>query len=207
MAWRGLAWPDTFLKPQPSTVLTPGPPHPWLAAPDDAFPGKIAHVAALVRIQGTLDSFSREGRGPQIHPLLSQPIMELCLHIQSWQWVSKGRNRSVAREAFDPYLPDTIKHRRSKGGPTHFACAVVEANLPALRDQLLGGHLDRHGILNTAGIAHLLSGKTKIEAADHIRISILAEAEAWARYWAARRVARSTNTVGPVQCTPDGAPL
>lgn len=205
--WRGLEWPETFLTPYVPINTPDGPPHPWLDAPPDALPGKIAHVAGLVRIQGTLDSFPRHTIAPQIHPLLSQPIVELCLQIPSWQWISKGRNRSVARQAFERDLPEIVRRRRSKGGPTHFACAVVDANLAILRDHLIGGLLEQHGILNKGGIEPMLSGQTPLKAADHMRLSILAEAESWARHCTRRQDSPQQNRVGPAQLTPDGALL
>lgn len=203
--WSGFDWTGLLTPDLNSAALSS--PHPWLDVPSSALPGKIAHVSGLVRIQGTLDTFSREDVAPQIHPLLSQPIVELCLQIPTWEWIAHGRNRSVARRAFDQQLPTMITRRRSKGGPTHFACAVVERRLPALREHLMEGVLHKQGLLDMEGLGPLLMGHRPIQAPDHIRISILAEAESWARFWTRRRTSAAKNRSGSAPVTQDGATL
>jgi len=156
--------------------------HPWLEAPPAALPGKIAHAAMLLRIQGTIDGFPRN-QPAQINPLLSQPIMELCLSIPSWHWCRGGRNRAVTRDAFATDLPSTILNRRSKGGPTSFAYEVIDRNQGPLRDLLIGGVLDRAGLLDTKALSDALPVTQPVQAADYMRLSGLAEAEVWTRHW------------------------
>lgn len=55
--------------------------HPWLSAPAEALPGKTVHVAFLMRAQNSLELYPRRSAPPHIAPLLSQPIVELCLSI------------------------------------------------------------------------------------------------------------------------------
>jgi asparagine synthase (glutamine-hydrolysing) len=200
--WPGLAWPWLRTALDPNTEI-----HPWFKAPKKALPGKIVHVAALTRMQGCLDSFSRRGLAPQIHPLLSQPIVELSLQIPTWEWIGGGRNRSLARKAFDRYFPDVIRRRRSKGGPTHFACQVVESNLPVLRELLMGGLLVQHRIFDPDRILPMLTGAEKIKPPDHIRLSILAEAETWARFWSNWPKSGRRRINGPAQDMQDRAVL
>lgn len=156
--------------------------HPWLDASKGALPGKIAHAAMLLRIQGTIDGFSRT-LPPQINPLLSQPIMELCLSIPSWHWCRDGRNRAVTRQAFSTELPSEILNRTSKGGPTSFAYEVIDRNQGTLRDLLIGGELDDAGLLDSPKISDALPVTRPVRAADYMRLSVLAEAETWARHW------------------------
>src|SRR3546814_10134636 len=73
--------------------------HPWLLAPADALPGKTVHVAFLMRAQKSLELYPRRSAPPHIAPLLSQPIVELCLSIPTWHWIADGRARAVARAA------------------------------------------------------------------------------------------------------------
>jgi asparagine synthase (glutamine-hydrolysing) len=157
--------------------------HPWLNAPDGALPGKAAHIAMLLRIQGTIDGFSRLNTGPQINPLLSQPIVEACLRIPTWAWCSGGENRSVARRAFQNDLPDAIIHRRSKGGPDTFAFEVIETNRSILRERLLSGVLAQHGLLDLVELEKCFDDRRPVQKSDYVRLSALAEAEAWARHW------------------------
>lgn len=157
--------------------------HPWLVAPKHALPGKAAHIAKLVRIQGTTDGFCRSATPSQINPLLSQPIVEACLAIPTWAWCAGGRNRSVARAAFQGLLPQALLDRRSKGGPDSFAFDVIDSNRARLRAHLLDGYLARHGLMDVRAVAHALDDRHPIRPVDYMRLSGLAEAEAWVRHW------------------------
>jgi asparagine synthase (glutamine-hydrolysing) len=158
--------------------------HPWLEAPRGALPGKGAHIANLARIQGTIDGYARD-EAPLVPVLLSQPIMEFCLSIPTWRWLRGGRDRAVARRAFSPYLPQRLIDRRSKGGPNSFAFDVIDSNKKGLREHLFGGLLVEQGLIDPNALAKVLWSPAPVPAADFIQIAMIAEAEAWARYWKA----------------------
>jgi asparagine synthase (glutamine-hydrolysing) len=156
--------------------------HPWLDAPPGTPIGKVVHVAMLQRIHAAIDGFPRAG-APLVLPLISQPIMETCLSIPTWRWCTGGHNRSVARRAYAAILPEKLIYRRSKGGPSRFAYRAVETNRNQLKDLLLGGLLAENGLLDLAAIETLFKGSKEIPAAEYIRLTLLAEAETWARQW------------------------
>ena len=157
--------------------------HPWLNAPQGALPGKAVHIAALLRIQGSLESASRFGPAPLIAPFLSQPIVELCLSIPTWKWCEGGVNRAVARRAFSSRLPAEVIGRRWKGGPNSYCLDVVARRRNELRAFLSDGMLAKHGVLDTASLDALFNQPGPIGPPDHLRLGALAEAEAWARHW------------------------
>lgn len=167
--------PESSHTPEPIT-------HPWLQTPHGAFPGSAVHVSFLARIQGTIDGYPRD-EPPLILPLLSQPVMELCLRIPSWKWCAGGCDRALARRAFAPHLPSTIIDRRSKGGPHSFAYDVIDSNKAVLRKQLLEGLLAGQGLLDRDTIAKTLSSSAPVPPDLYMRLAALAEAEAWARLW------------------------
>jgi asparagine synthase (glutamine-hydrolysing) len=160
--------------------------HPWLEAPAKALPGKATHVAMLTRIQGTVDGFPRD-LPPEINPLLSQPIVEMCLRIPTWHWCRFGQDRSVAREAFRDVLPPEIVNRRSKGTPGAFVFQIVECNTPLLRERLVNGHLARLHLIDTVRLEASLARPTQMSNTDAIQILLLSETEAWIDHWRARR--------------------
>lgn len=160
--------------------------HPWQNSPVWALPGKATHVAMLTRIQGTIDGYPRRGP-PLINPLLSQPIMEACLGIPTWAWCAGGRDRSPVRRGFLDILPKALTDRRSKGGPNSFAYAVIDNNKPELRAMLLDGLLVQEGIADREALASALSDAHPLPPTAHMRISTLAEVEAWSRHWMNRR--------------------
>lgn len=156
--------------------------HPWLMAPPGTLPGKAAHVAMLARAQKSIELYPRASAPPQISPLLSQPIVELCLSIATWHWVRGGRDRAVARAAFDDMLPELILQRRTKGSPSGFIRRLFAAKGKAAIAMLLGGRLVEAGMIDPDWLARAAEGSWQDDGRDH-RILTFAAAEAWARWW------------------------
>lgn len=178
-------WPRDFslLSSDAAYMLEDGLSHPWLDAPPGELPGKAAHVAWLLGIENHLEGYLRERQRPNVFPLLSQPIVELCLGIPSWQWCAGGRDRSVARAAFSDELPREIIERRSKGTPGPFVMQILHAHRAQVRGMLLDGLLASRGLIDTARIDILLSQGIAISEVDNARIMHLLDVEAWARHW------------------------
>lgn len=161
--------------------------HPWLDIPAKGLPGKAAHIALLLRALCTLEGFPRTGFGPDITPLLAQPVLELCLSIPTWQWCAGGQNRSIVRAAYQERLPRSTLTRRSKGGPDSFCIEVIESQRSQLRDQLMEGLLRANGIIDVSELAKTLGDDRPLSGTTHVRLAQLAEAEAWSRILESRR--------------------
>jgi asparagine synthase (glutamine-hydrolysing) len=164
----------------PSARLPTCEPHPWLeglAVP----PGKREHVKALVHIQHFLD------RSPSaigfLHPLLAQPLLELCLRIPSWLWVGGGRDRAVARDAFAGLVPSSVLQRRMKGSLQSLLYRSFAQLLPQMRELLLEGELARSAIIDTVAVGAALTGEKWMADAVQLRISEMAALELWLRSW------------------------
>ena len=157
----------------------PRPPHDWLDAPGGALPGRAAHIAKILRTQNYAEGLPRDQALEAIHPLLSQPVVELCLSIASWKWVAGGRDRSVARTAFAPTLPQQTVIRRTKGGPGAFHRQVAHSRAPEIRDRLLGGRLAEAGLLDVAAIEASLRSQADTPEFSYDRLLELVDAEAW----------------------------
>ncbi|UUL82518.1 asparagine synthase-related protein [Sphingomonas qomolangmaensis] len=152
--------------------------HPWLAPPPWALPGKAAHIAALVRAQLTLEA-DRSRMAPLINPLLSQPVVEACLAIPSWQWREGGRDRAIARAAFAGRLPAAIVDRKVKGTPDPFCGEIVQRKCEELRARLLDGQLAQHRILDPGAIEDTLRPGRPTSGEENVRLLELANVEAW----------------------------
>lgn len=157
--------------------------HPWLIPPPGHASGKASHIAALARAQVAFDFTLGHDQPPTIRPLLSQPIMELCLSIPSWMWISGGRDRAVARAAFSSLIPRRLIQRRTKGSPDAFAIAIIEAQRPALFERLRSGALAGSGLLDLNRLEEVLQARGPLAAPDHIHLGALVAADAWARAW------------------------
>lgn len=153
------------------------------------------HIAMLLRIQATVEGFSRYRAGPLVTPLIAQPVVEACLSIPSWLWCQGGRDRAVARAAFQDELPPIILNRRSKGGPDSFCVEVIETHRKSIRTDLTEGLLASHGLLDTSEIYMQLASVQPIKFPDHGRYAQLMETENWVRHWTSRQ--RNANLVDP----------
>lgn len=159
--------------------------HPWLNAPPDALPGKAAHIAAILRVQQAFEPH-RSRSLAVLNPLFSQPIIECCLAIPTWEWREGGIDRSVARRAFADDLPPVILQRRIKGGPGSFAARILDDCRGAIRERLLDGQLARHGIIDTGALWAALADGRFCTDDERVRILEFVAAEAWLDCWISR---------------------
>lgn len=158
------------------------PSHPWMEAPKGALPGKAAHVRLLARAQRSIELYPRRTHPQPVAPLLSQPIVETCLSIPTWQWIEGGRDRAVARAAFKSIVPAQLLRRTSKGGPGGFMQRIFQANAAGAGDLLRNGLLARAGLLDL----RILEGASQptVEGFEKAqRILTLCAAESWVRWW------------------------
>jgi len=168
-----------------AAAMTGDDTHPWLIAPTGTLPGKAAHVAMLARAQKSIELYPRADAPPQIAPLLSQPVAELCLSIPSWQWVHGGRDRAVARAAFTGILPELLLERTTKGSPSGFIRRVYETQGKAARALLEGGKLIGAKLVDPGWIERAAAADWQDDGSD-LRILSFAAAEAWVRWWTSK---------------------
>lgn len=171
-------------------IGTPRPRHPWMIAAATAYPGKIAHVGNVMRAQKNISFYSHGDGPPQIAPLLSQPVVELCLSIPTWRWVAAGHDRAVARQAVQHILPKAIADRTSKGGPDGFMHALSRRRGHEIREFLRNGVLVREGVIDPEFLdgPHEIGWRGKPAAR---RLLAFGVAESWTRYWLASADDRS----------------
>lgn len=158
-------------------------PHPWLEPSRGTLPGKLEHVAALIRIQHVIDPETRLSHLPFIHPLIAQPLVELCLRIPTWLWVRGGHNRAVARHAFRTLLPAEVVDRRSKGRLEGMCLRAYVSQRAQIADLLLGGLLRQTGLLDPDSTEAYLERDAPPPDARYYRIMELVSAELWLRSW------------------------
>lgn len=176
-------WPENqlFLTNRGKQIARSQSWHPWLAPPRTALPGKVAHVALMVRTHSYREAY----HSPEttiVMPFLAQPLAELCLSVPSWKWSEGGRNRMPVRRAYSQRLPRNIIERRTKGGPDGHCIRLVNGNRNLLRDLLLAGRLADKGFVERSSIEACLSTPEIPGPACH-RLLALAETEAWAAAW------------------------
>jgi len=157
--------------------------HPWFPGPADGLPGTREQVASIMGLQSTSDGNGRAMLGAVQHPLLSQPLVELCLGIPSWMWIAGGRNRAVARQAFAGLLPPAILNRKTKGDFSGFDADVFDRQRGVLRDRLLGGRLAARGLLDRPAVERFLAAPLRPRDNSFFRLFVAADVETWIDTW------------------------
>lgn len=161
--------------------------HPWLQGDlGDLPPAKRQQLEQLVYCLRFFGDCRRARGAELIHPLLSQPVVELCLSLPSDLLVENGRDRGLARRAFAHRLPKMVIDRRSKGDLTGFYAAAIARGLPRLRETLLGGCLVAHGAADERTLAAQLDLDALAVHGGHGEVMALAALEAWASRWQIR---------------------
>lgn len=157
--------------------------HPELRSATDLPIGKYMQTVALMHPIGYYDPFEQAAAPEAVHPLFSQPLVELCLRLPTYLLTRGGRGRALARRAFAAELPAQIAARRSKGGTDDHIKAVLQNNLDFVRGLLLEGHLSRRGLLDRAKLEAALRGEPTTLAWSPGLIHELVAVEAWLTRW------------------------
>lgn len=186
--WRrrsGVTWPEerSFLRAPAAGEHFDV--HPWLADAQGVLPASAEHIRIIAGAHHFLED-PRPGEPVGLHPLLAQPVVELCLRIPSWFWVSGGRDRAVARAAFRGLVSNAIIDRRSKGTLESMFLKVYMAKRSELRELLVAGRLADEGIVDPGSIKSYLDRDEQPRDSAYIRILEIASAEQWLRSFGTR---------------------
>lgn len=163
-------------------------PHPWL---DRAWqlPSLGRRLAALLQPSEFYDlSTARSQPSPIIvSPLLSQPMVELCLRIPTYVHFHRGVERGLARRAFSREVPAAILRRRWKDRAPGVVDRILATHRAFVREFLLEGVLVSEGLLSKPALEAALgidpgpraahSAVTAVEILTHL------DTEAWLRHW------------------------
>jgi len=131
--------------------------HPAARDAGDLPIGKYMQTMALIYPLGYYDPFERASAPELVNPLLSQPLVELCLQLPT-------------------YL-------LTQGGMEEHVKAVLLSNIDFAREVLLDGQLAARGLLDRKRLAELLSGRPTALAGPISQIHSLVAVEAWLSRW------------------------
>lgn len=155
----------------------------------DLSPGKRMQIAA---IESGLAYYSRCLRSDvvdMVHPLMSQPLIEWALRTPVPDLTPGGQERGLARRVFADRLPEAIANRRAKGDYAAYFNQQTAANLPFLRDYLLGGRLADQSVFDRADMEARLVPDRLLWRGGAAEILAAVSTEAWVRRWEARMTA------------------
>lgn len=164
--------------------------HPgWLEAQDLPI-GKFNQLGMVINPFEYYNHYLREAAAERVQPLMSQPLLELCLQTPTFMLTRGGRGRGLARTAFADRIPPEIANRSSKGGMEDYMTAVLQRHIGFAREMLLEGHLAKNGLLDRARVEAALAGRPTAKPTYLTEIHACIATEAWLQ-----RTAASTGTV------------
>lgn len=145
--------------------------------------GKHMQAAHLLHPIGYYDPFEQTSAPEIVNPLLSQPLVELCLRLPTYVLTQGGQGRALARRAFARDLHPDIATRRSKGGMEEHVKAVLMSNIEFARSMLLDGELARRGLIDRDKVGQLLSSQPTALVGPMGHLHALIGVEAWLTRW------------------------
>lgn len=175
---RGIA---TFVNP---AVATPDSrkyaSHPWDSEMEDLPKG------SQLRVLDYLEVLNRQALPsalpiPEAHPLLSQPLLEVCLRIPTYVHLCGGRPRGLAHDAFKEHIPAEIWARRSKGGTTSLVGRMFAEGNTFLRKMLLDGMLTEERIIDKEQLSLILAPGRPLRPEHMLPLLACLTAEVWLR--------------------------
>jgi asparagine synthase (glutamine-hydrolysing) len=155
----------------------------WARTPDGVAPAKFEQVVSLVHLFQIRTGFAPRASGQLLHPLISQPLVELCLKTPTYILCGDGWPRGLARQAMQGIIPDTVRLRRSKGDASRFYIEQLAANHALLSGALLEGALVEGGYVSAGDMkAFLKPGAFRTETLGRM-ILVYYVIECWIRRW------------------------
>ncbi|MGC8517679.1 MAG: asparagine synthase-related protein [Steroidobacteraceae bacterium] len=159
------------------------PTHPWMSCCHDVAPGKQLQISLLAEVIHRRRPLSGTQGSYALAPLLSQPLIELCLETPTFVLQCDGRTRGLARRTFSKELPPEITRREVKGQTAHAIIGLLNRSRGFLRETLLDGALVGRGLLNPEILASALMDDKPISVNALFPLSAAVAAETWVRSW------------------------
>jgi asparagine synthase (glutamine-hydrolysing) len=157
--------------------------HPWVLNTESLPAGQRAQISALSEVLNRHRPLPGLELIHQHHPLLSQPLIELCLRIPSYVHLRGGIDRAVERAAFADLVPREITTRRQKGQSTFSILGMLNRSRKYVRDLVLDGVLVKQDILDRAALEPLLNGQRPTDATNFWPLFAAIAAELWVQNW------------------------
>ncbi len=156
--------------------------HPWVDAAGHLPNSKQRQIFHIVDTQNFYHTPNHYA--DIVHPLISQPIIELCLQIPSYVLSYGGVDRALVRDAFDGLVPRDILRRTSKGTTTGYHSSLLLKNLTKIRELVLDGLLVSEGLLDKQRTESALTESSLIRDAHMLKhLFDVVRAETWLNAW------------------------
>jgi asparagine synthase (glutamine-hydrolysing) len=162
--------------------------HPMLRPNDELPKGKYYQLlgASFFNAEGYGYHVPHRREFTHVFPLMTQPFIELCLRLPTWQLAEGGVSRGLARRAFQRDLPRNILGRTSKSAIDGLYKQVFARNVLLLRETLLDGILVKAKFLNRDRLEKVLNEDfDQLSVTDPGMLLDFYAWEVWASRWGA----------------------
>lgn len=153
--------------------------HPWMQDMRKATPARALRMAHIADLQFYHERSSLSGHFVSAPILTSQPIVECALAIAPYIMTRGGKERALARAAFDAWIPREVAMRRHKGDTTRYHLKVLERQIGFVRESLLEGELVKRGLLHRTLLEETLRRDFIVDARAKAGIMTAFVAEMW----------------------------
>lgn len=148
-------------------------------------PLKFLQVSSLAHLQQVRNRLEETVPWTVIDPLISQPLIELCLQIPSETLCAAGISRGLARKAFTASIPESIRLRMSKGSASGYFTDFLNAHRGQLIEALTHGELARRRLLSPGDLQALSDPEGPLVRKLGRTLLIWYAIESWLRTWKA----------------------
>lgn len=156
--------------------------HPTaLAALHGAPPAKRRQIVFMLELQRHYYRYGRADACEEVHPLVSQPLMEAALRTPAPWFGAGGLQRGLARRAFADLVAPRVLARRSKGAVGVYWMQFLVDRLPVLRELMLDGRLAAQGLLERGELDRLLTPMGLSTTRDFMQLGACISTELWVR--------------------------
>ena len=146
-------------------------------------PAKFDQVSTLVHMFQVRDQIDSRGDREVVRPLMSQPLIELCLRLPAWTLSAGGVNRGLARRAFQGLVPELVLQRTTKGYAARYYVDRASACRSEIIDALANGELAARNLVSATDVLALGALEQLTTQPSSSRMLMYYGIEAWLRAW------------------------
>lgn len=156
---------------------------PWKDTQNAMSPGSILRMDSIMAEYNYFNIVPHTQFLEPCQPLMSQPIVELCLSVPMYVWQYNGRERGLARRAFSDCLTPEVQLRTFKNDGALVYDAISRKNKFMLLNYLLNGALIEKKILCRTDLERCIRHPEEITSEQYTFLLVAAGAEAWVQKW------------------------
>lgn len=146
-------------------------------------PAKATQFKSILQHAWIIERDRRLHFRSYVHPLMSQPLIELALKIPTYQSFKNGYDRIFFRKAVNRFKPVNSLWRTVKGQTTGSIMKSFANNSQKLEGILLNGSLIKNGVVNKAWLQEQISTIKHSRPNNSAKLSNILMCQLWLNQW------------------------